>query len=174
MSKPKIFYAIGHCDLGHILLARNADGICSIALADNETALLAELHQNFPHAVFHNDDAQAQQSLTQVITAIENPKQTIELPLAITGTAFQQHVWQALRDIPAGTTLSYSQLAQRLGKPQAVRAVASACAANKIAILIPCHRIVRSNGELSGYRWGIERKQALLEREKSLSLNANS
>lgn len=160
-----LYYDIATCDLGHILLARNADGICSIALADNETALLAELRHHFPQAEPHSDDAQAQQWLVQVITAIENPTSAVELPLAITGTTFQQQVWQALRDIPAGTTRSYSQLAQRLGKPQAVRAVASACAANKIAVLIPCHRIVRSNGALSGYRWGVERKQALLERE---------
>lgn len=169
-----LYYNIATCDLGHILLARNADGICSITLADNETALRDELRRNFPQADLHSNDTQAQQWLVQVIAAIENPTSAVELPLAITGTTFQQQVWQALRDIPAGTTLSYSQLAQRLGKPQAVRAVASACAANKIAVLIPCHRIVRSNGALSGYRWGIERKQALLEQEKSLSLNANS
>ena len=167
MHNATIAYSISPCTLGQILLAQQTAGICSIALADDESALLAELRQNFPHAAFQNHDAQAQQWLKQVITAIENPEQHIELPLAITGTTFQQQVWQALREIPVGTTLSYRELAQRLGKPQAVRAVASACAANKIAILIPCHRIVRSNGALSGYRWGVERKQALIEREKS-------
>lgn len=161
-----IAYAIDSCDLGKILLARHADGICSVLLADNETALWDELRRNFPQASLQGNDAPAQQWLTQVIGVIDNPSQSLDLPLTMSGTAFQQQVWQALREIPAGTTRSYSELAQTLGKPQAVRAVASACAANKIAVLIPCHRVIRSDGALSGYRWGIERKQRLLEREQ--------
>ena len=165
MLKPfSVSYCFGDSTLGKVLLARNVQGVCALALADETSALMDELRRNFPVANLQVDVAQTY--LAEVLQYIENPQMKLALPLDPQGTPFQQQVWQALRQIPCGQTLSYRALAQQLGKPQAVRAIASACAANKIALLIPCHRVVRSNGELSGYRWGVARKQALLLREK--------
>lgn len=162
-----IRFALGQCSLGAILVAATARGVCAISLGDDPEALLRELQDRFPEAELIGGDREFEALVATVVGLIERPAQSVALPLDIRGTAFQQRVWAALRDIPAGTTLSYSALAKRVGAPQAVRAVASACAANKIAIAIPCHRVVRNDGALSGYRWGVARKKALLAREAS-------
>ena len=160
-----IRFALGQCSLGAILVAASERGICAIWMGDDPQALLRELQERFAQAQLVGADAQFEQLVAQVVGLVETPDAPQDLPLDIRGTAFQQRVWQALRDIPAGSTLSYTELAQRIGAPSAVRAVASACAANALAVAIPCHRVVRSNGELSGYRWGVARKRALLARE---------
>lgn len=163
-----IQFAVGQCSLGAILVAATAQGVCAILLGDDADSLLRDLQDRFPRAQLNAGDAQFEQWMAQVIGWLETPTSTFELPLDIRGTAFQQRVWQALRAIPLGSTASYSEIAAQLGLPKAARAVAQACAANAIAIAIPCHRVVRNDGALSGYRWGIERKRTLLEREGAL------
>lgn len=160
-----IHFAVGQCKLGSILVAATDKGICSILLGDDPGVLLDDLQDRFPKAQLIGGDADFEQMVARVVGFVEAPGLGFDLPLDVQGTAFQQRVWQALRDIPPGTTVSYSELAQRLGVPKAVRAIAQACAANKIAVAIPCHRVVRNDGALSGYRWGVERKKALLEME---------
>lgn len=162
-----IYFAIGECSLGAILVAQSERGICAITLGDDPEALLNELQQRFATANLIGGDIHYETLVANVIGFIEQPQAVFDFPLDIRGTLFQQRVWQALQTIKPGETLSYSQLAERIGSPRAVRAVASACAANVLAVAIPCHRIVRTNGELSGYRWGIERKRKLLERERN-------
>ena len=163
----EIQFAIERSFLGWVLVAATARGICAIDFGDTPQALTAQLQTRFSKAQLQEPDANFSAWVTQVIALIETPDRGLDLPLDIQGTAFQQRVWKALQAIPPGTTLSYSEVAQQINQPTAVRAVATACAANKLAVVIPCHRVVRSNGDLSGYRWGIERKQALLEREAS-------
>lgn len=158
-------FTMGNCSLGKLLLAASEQGICALLIGDDDQALLNELHAQFPLATISAADASLASWLAQAIELIENPKSKFNLPLHTRGTAFQQRVWQALQEIPAGKTLSYTELAAKIGQPKAARAVASACANNTIAVLIPCHRIVRGDGSLSGYRWGVERKRQLLERE---------
>lgn len=165
-KNQQIRFAVENTNLGWVIVAATEIGICAIALGDNPEELANEIQRQFPQAEFCDDDLIFQQWVADVVSTIEIPKRSLNLPLDIQGTAFQQQVWQVLRAIPVGSTLSYQQVATQIGKPKAVRAVASACAANKIAIAIPCHRVVGSNGSLSGYRWGVERKQALLELEK--------
>ncbi len=160
-----IHYAIGRCSLGAILVASSPTGICAISLGDAPEALANELQSRFPQARLSDGNAAFAEQLSQVIALVEDPAKASALPLDIRGTAFQQRVWQALQGIPPGTTLSYTELARRIGAPAAVRAVASACAANVLAVAIPCHRVVRTDGALAGYRWGVERKRTLLERE---------
>jgi AraC family transcriptional regulator of adaptative response/methylated-DNA-[protein]-cysteine methyltransferase len=160
-----IRFAIGACSLGAILVAASDKGICAITLGDDPDALARDLQDRFPNAELHGGDAAFEQHVAGVVGLVEAPQLGLSLPLDIRGTAFQQRVWQALRDIPAGATASYTEIAQRIGAPKAVRAVAQACAANALAVAIPCHRVVRTDGSLSGYRWGVERKRALLERE---------
>ena len=160
-----ISFAIGQCSLGAILVAQSAIGICAILLGDEPNALARELQDRFPKATLVGGDADFEHKVALVVGFIESPKLGLNLPLDVRGTAFQQRVWTALRQIPPGVRLSYAELANRIGQPSAVRAVASACAANAIAVAIPCHRIVRSDGALSGYAWGVERKRALLARE---------
>ena len=162
----RIEFAIGESSLGAILVARSQRGVCAISLGDDADALLRELQDRFPRAELVGGDAGFERLVAQVVGMIEQPGIGIDLPLDVRGTAFQQRVWQALRQIPPGDTASYAQIAQRIGSPTSVRAVAGACAANTLAVAIPCHRVVRSDGGLSGYRWGVERKQALLERER--------
>lgn len=152
-------------NLGWVLVAATQKGICAIAFGDTSEELIDRIHIQFPQAKFCNNDPIFQQWVTAAIATIEVPQRSLNLPLDIQGTAFQQQVWQALRTIPIGSTLSYREVATQIGNPKAVRAVASACAANKLAIVIPCHRVIGSNGDLSGYRWGIERKRTLLEKE---------
>ncbi len=163
--RHEIPFAIGECSLGSILLASSAKGVCAIFLGDYANALARDLEERFPDARLIGGDAACEALVAQVIRFVELPSVGLDLPLDVRGTAFQQRVWQALREIPAGSTASYTEVAQRIGAPQAVRAVAGACAANAIAVAIPCHRVVRQDGALSGYRWGIERKRALLQRE---------
>ena len=162
----RIEFAIGESSLGAILVARSQRGVCAISLGDDADALLRELQDRFPRAELIGGDAGFERLIAQVVGLIEQPELGIDLPLDVRGTAFQQRVWRALRQIPPGETASYAQIAQRIGSPTSVRAVAGACAANTLAVAIPCHRVVRSDGGLSGYRWGVERKQALLERER--------
>jgi AraC family transcriptional regulator of adaptative response/methylated-DNA-[protein]-cysteine methyltransferase len=160
-----IHFAISQCSLGSILVARSEYGICGILLGDDPEALAQDLQRRFPRATLIGDDAEFAQLVATVVAFVEAPSVGLDLPLDVRGTAFQQRVWQALREIPAGDTASYAQIAARIGSPKSVRAVAQACAANTLAVAIPCHRVVRQDGALSGYRWGIERKRELLDRE---------
>jgi AraC family transcriptional regulator of adaptative response/methylated-DNA-[protein]-cysteine methyltransferase len=161
-----IRFALGECSLGSILVAATEKGICAISLGADPQALLRELEDRFPQAELRGGDRKFERLVAKAVGMVEAPGKTADLPLDIRGTAFQQRVWQALREIPAGTTASYSEIAARLGRPRAVRAVAAACASNTIAVAIPCHRVVRSDGALAGYRWGVERKRALIGRER--------
>jgi AraC family transcriptional regulator of adaptative response/methylated-DNA-[protein]-cysteine methyltransferase len=161
-----IRFAVGQCWLGAILVAATEKGICAISLGSDADVLVRELQDRFQSAKLCGDDPAFAMLIARVVGFVADPARGLDLPLDIRGTAFQQQVWEALRKIPAGSTLTYAELAQRLGKPQSVRAVASACAANVLAVAIPCHRVIRTDGSLSGYRWGIERKQALLARER--------
>ncbi len=158
-------FAIGACTYGAILVAATERGICHISLGDDPAALLDELHARFASAELIGDDDGFNSHVATVIGFVERPASAFPLPLDIAGTAFQQRVWQALRAIPFGTTVSYADIAARIGQPAAVRAVARACASNTLAVAIPCHRVVRTDGGLGGYRWGLERKEALLARE---------
>ncbi|MCB5411995.1 bifunctional DNA-binding transcriptional regulator/O6-methylguanine-DNA methyltransferase Ada [Pseudogemmobacter faecipullorum] len=162
----EIRFAIAKTRLGALLAAESATGICAISLGDDPAALLGELQRQFPKARLIGDDPGFAARLAQVAALVEAPGGGLDLALDLRGTAFQRQVWQALRQIPPGATLSYARLAEAVGLPKAVRAVAGACAANKLAIAVPCHRILRSDGGLSGYRWGVERKRDLLRREK--------
>jgi AraC family transcriptional regulator, regulatory protein of adaptative response / methylated-DNA-[protein]-cysteine methyltransferase len=169
-SNTEIRFAIGQCSLGAILVAASKRGVCAILLGDEPDALVRDLQDRFPHAILVGSDAEFEQLVAKVVGFVEAPGIGLDLPLDVRGTAFQQRVWQALQEIPAGKTVSYTDVAQRIGAPNAVRAVAGACAANALAVAIPCHRVVRIDGGLSGYRWGVERKCALLEREAQACL----
>ena len=160
-----IRFAVGQCTLGAILVAASERGVCAILLGDEPDALARELQDRFPKAELLGGEADFEHMVAQVIGLVEMPRSGLDLPLDIQGTAFQQRVWSALRRIPAGQTASYADIAASIGAPTAVRAVAGACAANPLAVAIPCHRVVRQDGALSGYRWGVERKKALLARE---------
>jgi len=162
-----IHFAVGQCSLGAILVARSELGICAISLGDEPNDLVIELQKNFAQATLIGGDSDFEQLVAKVIGFIEAPQLGLDLPLDIRGTAFQQRVWQALQKIPCGQTCSYTEIAELIGAPKAVRAVAGACAANVLAVAIPCHRVVRNDGNLSGYRWGVERKRALLDAESS-------
>ena len=165
----RIEFAIGESSLGAILVARSQRGVCAISLGDDADLLLRELQDRFPRAELVGGDTGFERLVAQVVGMIEQPNLGIDLPLDVRGTAFQQRVWQALGQIPPGQTASYAQIAQRIGSPTSVRAVAQACASNTLAVAIPCHRVVRSDGALSGYRWGVERKRELLARERETS-----
>ncbi|ESQ78454.1 bifunctional DNA-binding transcriptional regulator/O6-methylguanine-DNA methyltransferase Ada [Asticcacaulis sp. YBE204] len=160
-----IRFAVGQSALGALLVAQSGKGVCAVFLGDDPDALVRDLQDAFPKARLIGADAGFEETLARVAGLIEAPGTGFDLPLDIRGTVFQQKVWAALQAIPAGVRLSYSELAERIGAPKAVRAVASACGSNTIAVAIPCHRIVRNDGALSGYRWGVERKAALLARE---------
>jgi len=162
-----IRFAVGECSLGSILVAASDLGICSIAIGNAPGKLVKELQDRFPNAELIGGDKQFERMVARVVAFVENPSVGLELPLHVQGTAFQQRVWKALCQIPCGTTCTYSELAKELGQPKATRAVAGACAANNLAVAIPCHRVVRTNGSLSGYRWGIERKEKLLRSESA-------
>jgi AraC family transcriptional regulator of adaptative response/methylated-DNA-[protein]-cysteine methyltransferase len=172
---PKVFkaggagtsirFATGQCSLGKILVAASDKGVCCIMLGDDAGALAGELQSRFPNAELIGGDQPFEELIATVIQFVEHPSQGLNLPLDIRGTAFQQQVWQALQQIPVGSTASYAQIAQQIGKPKSMRAVAQACAANPIAVAVPCHRVIRTDGSLSGYRWGVERKSELLRRE---------
>lgn len=166
-ANTRIRFAIGECSLGAILVAMSDRGVCAISLGDDPDALARDLQDRFPQAELIGGDSEFEQLVAKVVGFVEAPALGLDLPLDVQGTAFQQRVWQALREIPAGSTASYAEIARRIGAPKSVRAVAGACAANTLAVAIPCHRVVRNDGALSGYRWGVERKRALLEREAS-------
>ncbi len=164
-----IRFAVGQCTLGCILVAATGRGVCAILLGDDAPALLADLQGRFPRATLRDAEPEFAGWVAQVIAFVERPgaSAALALPLDIRGTAFQRQVWEALRATPPGETLSYAAVAARLGKPAAVRAVAGACAANALAVAVPCHRVVSATGALAGYRWGVERKRALLARERT-------
>jgi AraC family transcriptional regulator of adaptative response/methylated-DNA-[protein]-cysteine methyltransferase len=162
-----IRFAVGECSLGSILVAASRKGICAIQLGDDPDVLVRDLQDRFPQAEIIGADRDFETMVAKVVGFVEAPAQGLDLPLDMRGTAFQQRVWQALRAIPAGSTASYAEIAKRIGRPKATRAVAHACKANVIAVAIPCHRVIRTDGALSGYRWGVERKRALLTREKA-------
>lgn len=165
-ARSDMRFAVGECSLGSILVAASDKGIAAIFLGDDAEALIHELEDRFPNANLIGGDRAFEEVMAKAVGLVEAPGAGIDLPLDLRGTAFQHRVWQALRGIPAGTTVSYRELAEGMGMPKAVRAVAGACAANKIAVAIPCHRVVRNDGSLSGYRWGVERKRKLILREQ--------
>ena len=160
-----IHHASGHSTLGAVLVAWTGRGICAILLGDDPTSLAADLQTRFPRARLQSAEAEASDRVAQIVALVDAPATSLALPLDIQGTLFQRRVWEVLQSIPVGTTLSYAAVARQLGSPNAVRAVAGACAANKLAVAIPCHRVVASDGALAGYRWGVDRKRALLQRE---------
>lgn len=164
-ARAAIRFAVGECSLGSILVAATERGVCAILLGDDPEALVRDLQDRFPRAQLIGADRDFERLVARVVSFVEAPGIGLDLPLDVRGTAFQQRVWQALRGIPAGQTVSYAEIAERIGVPKAVRAVAQACGANALAVAIPCHRVVRRDGGVSGYRWGVERKRALLERE---------
>lgn len=164
-AEAEIRYGIGQSSLGRVLAAASARGICSIMLGDNDQDLIRDLEHRFPNARAIEADAGFALTVAEVVGLVEEPVRGLALPLDIRGTAFQRRVWQALQAIPAGETRSYSEVAQALGAPRSARAVAAACAANKIAVAVPCHRVVGRDGSLAGYRWGLERKRELLRKE---------
>jgi len=166
-GETRIHFAVGECSLGSILVARSERGVCAILLGDDPEALAHALQDRFPRADLIGGDAEFEKLVARVVGFVERPERGLELPLDVRGTAFQQRVWQALCTIPPGETASYAEIARRIGRPRSVRAVAQACGANALAVAIPCHRVVRRDGAPSGYRWGVERKRALLEREKA-------
>jgi AraC family transcriptional regulator, regulatory protein of adaptative response / methylated-DNA-[protein]-cysteine methyltransferase len=166
-----IRFAVGECSLGSILVAATDRGVCSIMLGDDPDRLVQELQDRFPQADLIGSDRDFEQLVAGVIGLVEAPGSSLDLPLDIRGTAFQQRVWQALGEIPPGSTASYAEIASRVGSPKAARAVGRACASNPVAVAIPCHRVVGKHGDLTGYRWGAERKRALLDREAKSERN---
>jgi AraC family transcriptional regulator of adaptative response/methylated-DNA-[protein]-cysteine methyltransferase len=162
-----IRFAVGHCSLGAILVAASGHGVCAIKLGDDPGELVGDLKQQFPKADLTAGGRDFEQWVAKVIAFVERPARGLDLPLDVRGTAFQQRVWQKLCEIPYGETRSYSQIARELGKPNATRAVGQACGANPVAVAIPCHRAMRTDGSLSGYRWGLDRKAKLLEAERA-------
>jgi AraC family transcriptional regulator, regulatory protein of adaptative response / methylated-DNA-[protein]-cysteine methyltransferase len=160
-----IHFAIAECSLGSILVAKSGRGVCAVLMGDDPLLLARDLQDQFLKAELVGDESGYENLVAKVIGLIERPGVGVDLPLDIRGTAFQQRVWKALQQIPVGTTASYADLAKVIGIPKAVRAVAQACGANTLAVAIPCHRVIRNDGALSGYRWGVERKRALLDRE---------
>jgi len=161
----EIHFAIGECSLGAILIAMSNRGVCAISLGDDPDVLIRNLQDRFPQAELLGSDNEFEQLIAKVVGFVETPALGLDLPLDVRGTAFQKRVWQMLREIPVGDRVSYSDIANRMGSPKSARAVAGACAANTLAVTIPCHRVVRNDGSLSGYRWGIERKAELLRQE---------
>jgi AraC family transcriptional regulator of adaptative response/methylated-DNA-[protein]-cysteine methyltransferase len=166
-ANEEIRFAVGQSSLGPILVASSKKGVVAIFLGDDAEELVHDLQDRFPRARLIGADQDYEAMVARVVGFVEAPEIGLDLPLDIRGTAFQQRVWQALQEIPVGATVCYAELAQRIGAPKAARAVAGACAANKFAVAIPCHRVIRSDGSTSGYAWGVERKRALLDREAS-------
>jgi AraC family transcriptional regulator of adaptative response/methylated-DNA-[protein]-cysteine methyltransferase len=160
-----VHFAVGECSLGAVLVAASERGVCAVFLGDDPDKLARDLRVRFPRAHLIGADREFESLVDRVVAFVEAPRRGLELPLDIRGSGLQKRVWQALREIPIGTTSSYTEIARRVGAPRSVRAVAHACAANLLAVAIPCHRVVRKDGGLAGYRWDVERKRALLERE---------
>jgi AraC family transcriptional regulator of adaptative response/methylated-DNA-[protein]-cysteine methyltransferase len=167
-EREDIHFAIGECSMGSLLIAQSERGICAILLGDDPERLLRDLQDTFPRANLIGGNEQFEHIIAQVVGCIEDPAIGLHLPLDIGGTAFQQRVWQALRQIPTGETVSYAEIARRIGAPKAMRDVGQACEANKLAVAIPCHRVVKSDRSLSGYRWGVERRRVLLQKEEHI------
>jgi AraC family transcriptional regulator of adaptative response/methylated-DNA-[protein]-cysteine methyltransferase len=165
-----IRFAVGQSSLGAILVASSDKGVTAILMGEDPGALVRDLQDRFPRARLIGGDAEYEQLVARVVGFIEAPRIGLDLPLDVRGTAFQQRVWRALGEIPPGKTMSYSEIARAIGAPQAVRAVAGACASNNLAVAIPCHRVVRNDKSLSGYAWGVERKRALIEREAAVAI----
>jgi len=168
-SAQPIRFVTVRSSLGSVLVACSGRGISAVLLGDDPAELAAEVRRRFPDAVPAGDDPAIGALATRVVEVIESPAREIDLPLDLQGTDFQRAVWDALRAIPAGSTATYAQIAGRIGRPAAVRAVGQACGANHVAVLVPCHRVLRRDGSLSGYRWGTERKRVLLEREHAVA-----
>ena len=166
-ANEEIKFAVGETSLGAILVASSKKGVASILLGDDPEKLVRNLQDRFPNARLIGADGDYETLIARIVGLVENPRLGLELPLDVRGTAFQRRVWRALQEVPTGERASYSEIARRIGSPNAVRAVAGACAANNLAVAIPCHRVVRNDGALSGYAWGVERKRVLLEREAS-------
>jgi AraC family transcriptional regulator, regulatory protein of adaptative response / methylated-DNA-[protein]-cysteine methyltransferase len=160
-----ISYAMSECGLGQVLVARSASGVCAILVGADNEELLADLAARFPEARVAANSAAVRGDLAKVIRFVDKPSVGLDLRLDLRGTPFQRRVWEALRAIPGGTTITYAELARSIGAPDSARAVASACASNPIALAVPCHRVVGSNGGLTGYYWGVERKRELIKRE---------
>jgi AraC family transcriptional regulator, regulatory protein of adaptative response / methylated-DNA-[protein]-cysteine methyltransferase len=163
-ADTNIFFTIGECSLGSILVAQSARGVCSILIGEDPVQLAQDVGNQFPEADVVSEPGH-QELVARVAGLIEKPSAGLDLPLDVRGTAFQQLVWDAIQRIPPGSTATYTDIARQIGMPGAVRAVAQACGANALAVVIPCHRVIRNDGSLSGYRWGVERKRALLARE---------
>jgi AraC family transcriptional regulator of adaptative response/methylated-DNA-[protein]-cysteine methyltransferase len=170
-ARDEILFTIVESSLGRVLVARSERGLCAISIGDDDGLLTRELRERFPQATLREDGAELSALAAEVITLIEAPSRSGEIPLDLRGTDFQRRVWEALREIPAGETASYTEIAHRIGRPGSVRAVGGACAANPLAVVVPCHRALRSDGALAGYRWGVQRKRALLEREAAAPSN---
>ena len=166
-ANEEIKFAVGQTFLGAMLVASSTKGVAAILLGDDADALVRDLQDRLPKAHLIGADQEYEAMVARVVAFVEAPELGLDLPLDVRGTAFQQRVWRALQEIPVGATVTYAELAQRIGSPTAVRAVAGACAANKLAVAIPCHRVIRTDGSVSGYAWGVERKRALLDREAS-------
>jgi AraC family transcriptional regulator, regulatory protein of adaptative response / methylated-DNA-[protein]-cysteine methyltransferase len=164
-TNEEIKFAVGQTSLGAILVASSTKGVAAILLGDDPDALVRNLQDRFPKAHLIGADRDYEALVARVVGFVEAPGIGLDLPLDVRGTAFQQRVWQALQEIPVGEAVSYAEIAERIGSPKAVRAVAGACAANKLAVAIPCHRVVRADGDLAGYRWGVERKRELIRKE---------
>jgi AraC family transcriptional regulator of adaptative response/methylated-DNA-[protein]-cysteine methyltransferase len=164
-AKEVLAFAVAQCSLGAVVVASSTKGVAAILLGDDPDALVRDLQDRFPKADWIGGDACYEALVAKVIGFVEGPERGLDLPLDVRGTAFQRRVWQALRDVPAGETTTYAEIAKRIGSPKSTRAVAATCAANNLAVAIPCHRVIRHDGTLAGYRWGVERKRALLERE---------
>jgi AraC family transcriptional regulator of adaptative response/methylated-DNA-[protein]-cysteine methyltransferase len=169
----RIRSAIACSALGLLMVAASGKGVCMIEFGETRSGLRASLRQRFPEAVLESGDERLDRWLQRIIDYLRMPAGSLDLPLDVQGTAFQQHVWQVLQSVPAGETVTYAQVAHRVGKPTAVRAVARAIASNRLAVAIPCHRVIGSDGELRGYRWGLERKEQLLERERKANANVD-
>ena len=165
VNDVEIRFGLGECSLGSVLVARSKKGVCAILLGGDPDALVRELQDRFPKSVI-SGDSRFHALVAKVTAFVENPAAGLDAPLDLCGTAFQQRVWQALREIPPGKTASYAEIAGRIGAPKSFRAVAQACAANNIAVAVPCRRVIGRDGALSGYHWGVERKRGLLERER--------
>jgi AraC family transcriptional regulator of adaptative response/methylated-DNA-[protein]-cysteine methyltransferase len=163
-----IEYQLGTCSLGCVLVAMSEKGICFISMGDSADELEMMLKQKYPHAQISEKNADLQQNLLKVLNYVEQPKSKLDIELDIVGTAFQKQVWSALTNVPPGQVSSYSEIAKQIGLPLASRAVAAACAANSLALAIPCHRIIKKDGGISGYRWGVARKKILLQKEGAL------
>jgi AraC family transcriptional regulator of adaptative response/methylated-DNA-[protein]-cysteine methyltransferase len=161
----QIHFGFFKSPLGLVAVASSARGICSITLGDAEAVLAGDLERRFPDATLTRDDGQLRREFAKIAAFIDDPRRGLDVTLDVDGTDFQRRVWRALREIPAGETVSYAEIARRIDAPTSFRAVAQACGANRIALAIPCHRVVRGDGGISGYRWGVARKRALLERE---------